>query len=163
MSYTNADGLLVLTNGEDGDVLLQGATGASPRLSLVVDIPAFTAIGSTFGASNINVNHPYIPAGSVILGATLVMSTAADSAADNATLTIGTYNAAGTAIDADGIDATIAQTAIDAEGDVVRCDGAQASGVLGYLSANAYIGMIWGTAAYTAGAGKLIVEYAKIN
>ncbi len=163
MSYTNADGLRVLTNADQGAELLQGGTGESPRRAITVDIPAFTAIGSSFGSSNINVNHPVIPAGSVIVGATLVMSTAADSAADNATLTIGTYNAAGTAIDADGIDATIAQTAIDAEGDVVRCDGAQASGVLGYCAVDAYIGMIYGTAAYTAGAGKLIVEFIKIN
>lgn len=163
MSYTNADGLRVLTGVDQGAELLQGGTAGSNRRTLIVDIPAFTAIGSSFGASDINVNHPFIPAGSVILGATLVMSTAADSAADNATLTIGTYNAAGSAIDADGIDATIAQTAIDAEGDVVRCDGAQASGVLGYVSVDAYIGMIYGTAAYTAGAGKLIVEFAKIN
>jgi hypothetical protein len=163
MSYTNADGLYIRTRVDEGEPLLQGGSAESARQTLVVDIPAFTAIGSSFGSSNINPLHPVIPAGSVIVGATLVMSTAADSAADNATLTIGTYNAAGTAIDADGIDATIAQTAIDAEGDVVRCDGAQASGVLGYVSADAYIGMIYGTAAYTAGAGKLIVEYVKIN
>lgn len=163
MSYTNADGLRVLTNADQGAELLQGGSANSTRRTLVVDIPAFTAIGASFGASDINVNHPVIPAGSVILGATLVMSVAADSAADNATLTIGTYNAAGTAIDADGIDATVAQAVIDAPGDVVRCDGAQASGVLGYCSVDAYIGMIYGTAAYTAGAGKLIVEYTKIN
>lgn len=160
MSYTNADGLYVLTNGDQGAVLTQGVTAESPRQALKVDL-TFTSIGSSFGASDINPNHPFIPAGSVIVGATLVMTTAATSAG-SATLTLGTYNSAGTAIDADGIDAAIALTAIDADGDVVRNDGAQASGVGGYVSADAYIGAIYGTAAFTAGAGTLIVEYIKV-
>ena len=159
MSYTNADGLYVLTNGGQGDVQDRGVTTDG---CLVLDIPDFTAIGSTFGASDIDVMDAVIPAGSVITNAYLVMTTAATSG-DAATLTIGTYNAAGTAIDADGIDAAVALTAIDADGDVVRCDGAQAAGVLGYLTANAHIGMIYGAAAYTAGAGKLIVEYTKLT
>jgi len=159
MSYTNADGLYVLTNGGQGDVQDRGVTTDG---CLVLDIPDFTAIGSTFGASDIDVMDAVIPAGSVITNAYLVMTTAAPSG-DAATLTIGTYNAAGTAIDADGIDAAVALTAIDADGDVVRCDGAQASGVLGYLTADAHIGMIYGTAVFTAGAGKLVVEYKKLT
>jgi hypothetical protein len=128
--------------------------------TLVVDIPAFTAIGTTFGASNIDVMNPVIPAGSLILSATLVMTTAATSGGA-ATLTIGTYNAAGTAIDADGIDATVALTAIDAIGETVRCDGAHLT-TAGYVAENAYIGLIYATAAYTAGAGKLYIEYVKL-
>jgi len=159
MSYTNADGLRVLTNGGQGTVQDKGVAGDG---FLVVDIADFTDIGSTFGASDIDANDAVIPAGSVILGATLVMTTAATSGGA-ATLTIGTYNSAGTAFDADGIDAAVALTVIDAAGDVVRCDGAQASGVLGYLTADAHIGLIYGTAAYTAGAGKLIVEYKKLT
>lgn len=161
MSYTNADGLYVLTHGGQGVTQKQGVTAVSPRQTLVVDLEDFTDIGTTFGASNLNPNMPFIPAGSVILGATLVMTTAATSDG-SATLTIGTYNAAGTAIDADGIDATVAVTAIDAIGDVVRCDGAQASGVGGYVSVNAYVGALYATAAFTAGAGKVIIEYVKV-
>jgi hypothetical protein len=157
MSYTNADGLRVLTHGGQGDVIDRGVTEAG---SLVIDIADFTAIGSTFGAADIDVNKAVIPAGSVITSATLVMTTAATSGGA-ATLTIGTYNAAGTAIDADGIDAAVAITVIDADGDVVRCDGAQ-TGVAGYLAADAHVGLIYGTAAYTAGAGKLIVEFKKL-
>lgn len=159
MSYTNADGLYVLTFKDKGEVLPQGVTAESPRSALIMDL-TLTEVGSTFGAANLTPNFPFIPAGSVIVGATLVMTTAATSGGA-ATLTIGTYNAAGTAIDADGIDAAVALTAIDADGDVVRCDGAQAAGVLGYVSENAYIGAIYGTAAYTAGAAKLVVEYIK--
>ncbi len=124
----------------------------------MVDL-TFTAIGSSFGSSNIDLNNPYIPAGSLIKRADLVMTTAATGA--SSTLTIGTYNAAGTAIDADGIDATIALTAIDADGDTVRCDGAHLT-TGGYISANAYIGAIYGTAVFTAGVGKLYIEYIKI-
>jgi hypothetical protein len=157
MSYTNADGLRVLTFGGQGVVQDRGVTENG---TLVIDIADFTAIGSTFGAANIDVNDAVIPAGSVITGATLVMTTGATGA--SSTLTVGTYNAAGAAIDADGIDAAVALAVIDAAGDVVRCDGAQAAGVLGYLTADAHIGMIWGTAAFTAGAGKLIVEFKKL-
>lgn len=159
MSYTNADGLYVLTFGDKGDILPQGVTAQSPRASLIMDM-TLTSLGTTFNGTNLTPNMPYIPAGSVIVGATLVMTAAATSGGA-ATLTIGTYNAAGTAIDADGIDATVAVTAIDAIGDVVRCDGAQATGVLGYVTENAYIGSIYGTAAFTAGTAKLIVEFIK--
>ena len=158
MSYTNADGLRVLTFGGQGVVQDRGVTENG---TLVIDIPDFTAIGATFGAADIDVNDAVIPAGAVITSATLVMTTGATSGGA-ATLGIGTYNAAGTAIDADGIDAAVAITVIDGIGDVVRCDGAQAAGVTGYLTADAHVGLLYGTAAYTAGAGKLIVEFKKL-
>lgn len=158
MSYTNADGLRVLTNADQGAVKTQGTAVTGMTQVLVVDL-TFTAIGSSFGSSNIDLNNPYIPAGSLIKRADLVMTTAATGA--SSTLTIGTYNAAGTAIDADGIDATIALTAIDADGDTVRCDGAHLT-TGGYISANAYIGAIYGTAVFTAGVGKLYIEYVKL-
>lgn len=159
MSYTNADGLRVLTNADQGAEKVQGVTASDPTQVLVVDI-TFTALGTTFGAANIDLNNPFIPAGSLIKRADLVMTTAATSGG-SATLTIGTYNAAGTAIDADGIDATVALTAIDAVGETVRCDGAHLT-VGGYIAENAYIGAIYATAAYTAGVGKLFIEYVKV-
>lgn len=159
MSYTNADGLRVLTNADQGAVKVQGIAGTPMSQVLVMDI-TFTSLGTTFGASDIDLNNPYIPAGSLIKRADLVMTTAATSGG-SATLTIGTYNSAGTAIDADGIDAAVALTAIDANGDTVRCDGAHLT-VGGYVSANAYIGAIYGTAAFTAGVGKLYIEYVKL-
>jgi hypothetical protein len=159
MSYTNADGLRVITDADQGVVKTQGTAPGAMHQCLVVDIPAFTAIGSTFGASNIDLMNPVIPAGSLILSATLVMTAAATGT--SSTLTIGTYNAAGTAIDADGIDATIALTAIDGIGETVRCDGAHLT-TGGYIAENAYIGMIWGTNAFTAGVGKLYIEYVKL-
>jgi hypothetical protein len=158
MSYTNADGLYVLTFGDKGREVNQGVTVQSPRQAFVLDL-SLTEVGATFGAANITPNLPFIPAGSVIVGATLYMTTAATSGG-LATLTIGTYNAAGTAIVAAGIDSAIALTAIDAVGETVRCDGTHTT-TAGYLSQNAYIGAIYGTAAFTAGVGKLIIEYIK--
>ncbi len=159
MSYTNLDGLRVLTNDDQGVVKTQGTATSGMTQVLVVDL-TLTSVGTTFGAANIDVLNPFIPAGSLITRADLVMTTAATSGGA-ATLTIGTYNAAGTAIDADGIDATVALTAIDAIGETVRCDGAHLT-VGGYIAENAYIGAIYGTAAYTAGVGKLYIEYIKL-
>lgn len=161
MSYTNADGLRVLTNTDQGALGGEGVTARSARQVLVVDITG-TALGTTFGASNIDLLAPTIPANAIIVNADLVITTPFTSAGA-ATLTIGTYNAAGTAIDADGIDATIAITAIDADGDVVQCDGAQVSGLVTVGGAAAYVGAIYGTAAFTAGAAKLIIEYIKVE
>ena len=158
MSYTNTDGLRVLTNDDQGAVKTQGMAGTSATQVLVVDL-TFTSIGSSFGAGNIDLNNPYIPAGSVILRADLVMTAAATGA--SSTLTIGTYNAAGTAIVAAGIDSAIALTAIDGIGETVRCDGTHMT-TAGYIAENAYIGAIYGTAAYTAGVGKLYIEYRKL-
>ena len=160
MSYTNADGLYVLMHGDQGKVQDKGTALGSARQTLVVNVPDMTALGTTFGAANIDPNDPVIPAGSVILSATWVTTTEVTSGGA-ATLTIGTYNAAGTAIDADGIDATVALSAINSVGETVRCDGAHLT-TAGYVSANAYIGLIYADAAYTAGAGKLIIEYVKV-
>lgn len=158
MSYTNTDGLRVLTNDDQGAVKTQGMTGTSATQVLVVDLN-FTSIGSSFGAANIDLNNPFIPAGSVILRADLVMTAAATGA--SSTLTIGTYNAAGTAIVAAGIGSAIALTAIDAIGETVRCGGTHTT-TAGYIAENAYIGAIYGTAVFTGGVGKLYVEYRKL-
>ena len=158
MSYTNSDGLYVLTFADQGAEQDKGSTILSPVKTLVINIPDFTAIGSSFGSSNIDPLDPIIPANSLIINADLIMTTAATSGG-SATLTIGTYNAAGTAIDADGIDATIALTAMDAIGEVVQCDGAQVNGTVTVGTANAYVGLIYGTAVFTAGAGKLVIQY----
>lgn len=159
MSYTNADGLRVLTNADQGAVKVQGVSGTAMSQVLVMDI-TFTALGTTFTSTNIDLNNPYIPAGSLIKRADLVMTTAATSGG-SATLTIGTYNAAGTAIVAAGIDSAVALTAIDAVGETVRCDGTHTT-TAGYIAENAYIGAIYGTAAFTAGVGKLYIEYVKL-
>lgn len=160
MSYTNADGLYVLTHGDQGAVQDKGTALGSARQTMVVTVPDMTALATTFVAANIDPNDPVIPAGSVILSATWVTTTEVTSGG-SATLTIGTYQADGSAIDADGIDAAVALTAINAVGETVRCDGAHLT-TAGYVANDAYIGLIYATAAYTAGAGKLVIEYVKV-
>ena len=161
MSYTNADGLRILTNGGDGTEATSGTSnGAGQVRTLCIDLLG-TAIGSSFGASNIDPNAPIIPANSLIINADFVV-TAAFTSGGAATLTIGTYNSAGAAVDADGIDATVAVAAINTIGFVVQCDGAQVNGTLTVGTADCYVGAIYGTAAYTAGAGKLYIQYIKL-
>ena len=161
MSYTNADGLFVLTDGAQGAVNDEGVTVRGARQVITKKL-SMAALGSSFGSSNIDPLEAMIPAGAIIVNADLVITDAATSGG-SATLTIGTYNAAGTAVDADGIDAAIALTAIDADGDVVQCDGAQVSGVVTVGSAPVYIGALYGTAAFTAGSAVLIIEYIKVE
>jgi hypothetical protein len=161
MSYTNSDGLFILTNGAQGAPNDEGVTARGVRQVITKKL-VLSALGSTFGASNIDPLEAMIPAGAIIVNADLVITDAATSGG-SATLTIGTYNAAGTAVDADGIDAAIALAAIDADGDVVQCDGAQVSGVVTVGSAPVYIGAIYGTAAFTGGEATLIVEYIKVE
>jgi hypothetical protein len=159
MSYTNADGLRVITDADQGVVKTQGTAVTPMKQVLVVDV-VLTSVGTTFTSTNIDLNNPFIPAGSLITRADLVMTTAATSGGA-ATLSIGTYNAAGTAIVAAGIDSAIAVAAIDGIGETVRCDGTHLT-TAGYIAENAYIGMIYATAAWTAGVGKLYIEYVKV-
>ena len=160
MSYTNADGLFVLTDKAQGTPNDEGVTTRGVR-QVIVKKFTLADVGATFGAANIDPLEAAIPAGAIIVNADLVITDAATSGG-SATLTIGTYTAAGAAIDADGIDAAIALTAIDADGDVVQCNGAQVEGVVTVGTAAAYIGAIYGTAAFTGGEATLIVEYIKV-
>jgi hypothetical protein len=126
MSYTNADGLFILTDRDQGTVGGEGVTAVAHRQSLVIDITAAnTAL--TFGAANIDPLAPQIPAGAIIVNADLVVTTAFTSGG-SAALNIGTYLANGTAVAATGIDSAVALTAIDAIGEVVQCDGTLVSG-----------------------------------
>lgn len=154
MSYTNADGLQVLTNGAAG-VAANNGTAVSPKKSLVINIADATELGSA--AATPDDQEAFIPAGSYITAASLVVTTAFTSAG-SATLTIGAYNQAGTAIDADGIDAAIALAAVGAD-KAVACDGALVGGTATVGSADAYIKANYGAAAFTAGAAKLVIEY----
>ena len=99
----------------------------------------------------------FIPAGSYITGAHLIVTTAFTSGG-SATLTIGTYTQAGAAVDADGIDAAVALAAIGAD-KAVACDGAAVGGTATVGGADVYVEAIYGTAAFTAGEAKLVIEY----
>lgn len=155
MAWINDDGLTVLMHGEQGEVKDQGTTAGAKR-TLVVEIPDATLIPTS--AATPAANDPFLPAGAYVTRATLLVDTAFTSGG-SATMTIGTYTKAGGTIDADGIDAAIALTAIDAAQDAVACDGAQVGGVVRVGAADAYVQLNYGTAAYTAGAAKLVIEY----
>lgn len=160
MSYTNADGVYVLTNSDQGAILPQGTTEDVVRRSLVIDVD-LTALGTTFTSSNISPNMPVIPANAFITNATLIMSTAATSGG-SATLSIGTYLANGTAVAAGGITSASALTTIDAIGEVLKCAGTQVNGTITVGTAPVYVGALYATAAFTAGVGKLVIDYIQV-
>ena len=157
MSYTNADGLLVLTNGAAGTPADNGIAEYGKKF-LVVDIADATEIGTSAAAPA--ANDAFIPAGSYITGAHLVVTDAFTSGG-LATLNVGLYTAAGVAIDADGIDATIAVADLAAN-KAVACNGALVGGTATVGTADAYVSWDYDTAAFTAGAAKLVIEYIEV-
>jgi hypothetical protein len=99
----------------------------------------------------------FIPAGSFITSASLIV-TSAFTSGGSATLTIGAYQQDGTTVDADGIDATVALAALAANKGVA-CDGALVGGTATVGANDVYIEANYGTAAFTAGEAKLVIEY----
>lgn len=158
MAWTNEDGLVVKYGTERSAVNKTGGNAVSEIRTMVVDIDYsdIASVGSHI--SNINVDDAYIPAGAYIKSATLVVTTAFASGG-LATLDIGlAQNDASTVIDADGIDAVIAVADLGA-GAVVSCNGALVGGTAAIGSADGYVYFTTGTAAFTAGAGRLVIEY----
>lgn len=150
---TNADGLQLNYGTRDVEVNHARAVGGVDEVQQVVfDITA-TKLGT---APTINAASAFIPANSLIVRATLLVK-AAFTSGGAATLDIGTYSIASVAIDADGIDAAVALAALGANADVA-CDGVQVGTI---VTADCYIGASYGTAAYTAGTARLVVEYIR--
>lgn len=154
MSYVNADGLEILTAGEQGTAAKRGTSLSSQKKSLVMTITGTEVPSSVATPQD---HDAFIPAGSYITSASLIVTTAFTSGG-SATLTIGTYTQAGAAVDADGIDAAIALAAIGAD-KAVACDGAAVGGTATVGGADVYVEAIYGTAAFTAGEAKLVIEY----
>ena len=154
MSYVNADGLEVLTAGEQGTPAKRGTSLSSQKKSLVMNITGTEVPSSVATPQD---HDAFIPAGSYITGAHLIVSTAFTSGG-SATLTVGAYTQAGAAVDADGIDAAVAVAALVAN-KAVACDGALVGGTATVGGADVYIEAIYGTAAFTAGEAKLVIEY----
>ena len=152
MSYTNADGLRILTNGDAGVAAENGVNTVSAKKTMLVKIDL------TKGDQALNNGEDaFIPAGSYITAASLVVKTAASGGTN---VTIGLINAAGSDIDADGIDATVATAALAANL-AVACDGAKVGGTETVGAADAYIDIdVTGT--YTAGELLLVIEYIEV-
>lgn len=152
MSYTNADGLTILTNGDAGIPADNGLNAASAKKTMTVSVDL------TKGDQALNTgNDAAIPAGSFITAATLIVKTPAAGGTD---VTVGLINAAGADIDADGIDAGVLTAALGA-GAAVVCDGAKVGGTETVGAADAYIDIdVTGT--FTAGELALVIEYIEV-
>ena len=158
MSYTNADGLFIVTDEAQGAVRDNGVTSSNGIKTLVFEIKDSTLLGTA--DVDPQPNDAFIPAGSYITKASLVVTTAFTSGG-SATLGVGLQQADGTIIDADGIDATVAVADL-AVNKAVVCNGALVGGTATVGAANSYLSLVYGTAAFTAGATKLVIEYIEV-
>ena len=158
MSYTNADGLFIVTDEAQGAVRDNGVTASNGIKTLVFEIKDATLLGTS--DVNPQPNDAFIPAGSYITKASLVVTTAFTSGG-SATLGVGLQQADGTIIDADGIDATVAVADL-AVNKAVVCNGALVGGTATVGADNSYLSLVYGTAAFTAGAAKLVIEYIEV-
>ena len=143
MSYTNADGLRVLTNGEAGVAAQNGLNAASAKktMTAVIDL--------TKGNQDLtNGEDSAIPAGSYITAASMVVTTAA---AGGTNVTVGLKTGAG------GIDATVLTAALAAN-KAVACDGALVGGTDTVGADDAYLS-ITTSGTFSAGVFTLVIEY----
>ena len=156
--WTNSDGLEVRFNGPEAGDTGAGVSTLGAVKNIVLDFDFAAAI--TAAADG---HEAFIPAGSYIKSATLIVTTAATSAG-TATLSIGLAQKDGTAINSTGIDDTIALTALDAVTEVVKCDGTLAGGTASIGANNGYVYTTptTGADAFTAGRGKLVIEYIEV-
>jgi hypothetical protein len=163
MSWYNADGLFVKFGAAQGDPASAGEYKSDGPLRVIeVNIPALASIGAVATPTILD-DVTVVPKGAFIEKIEVVVDTAADSAADNATLNIGLVRTDRTTeLDYDGFVTAGAQTTIDAVGDVVEyIQGGTAHGALigTALANNGLLTAGYGTAAYTAGAVRVRVYY----
>lgn len=152
--YTNADGLTVS----------YGPVETIKNILGVVNTEAFgdtmvTEVQADLITQALPENYQvgaFIPAGALVESVQLVVEDTFTSGGA-ATLDVGTYDEDGAAVDADGLIAAEALANL-AAGDVVEGDGAQVGTV---VSENLYVGLAYGTAAYTGGTARLVVKYSK--
>lgn len=162
-TWTNQDGLAVRFGNERAEVgaaeanglKLTGHTAAEER-TLVVTIDNAANIPNTDTTAATG-DLPFIPSGAIIKDAYLVVNTAFTSGG-SATLDLGTKLAAGTNVDDDGIDVAIAVAALT-DNAVIACNGAQ---IGARATADWYPMATYDTAAFTAGAGKLVIKYLAV-
>jgi len=161
MSWTNSDGLTVLMHEEQGEVETTGKSAVGVRKALIVELEDATTLGTSYSTAA-GPTEAFVPANALVVSAHFITTTGFTSAGSG-TLSIGFYESDGSVIDADGVDAAVAKTAIDTIGESVVCDGALVDGTHTISTTlDAYVGFIYATAAFTAGAGKLVIEYIEV-
>ena len=150
---------------EDGLTVSFGTTATVKNIPGVVNTEGFgdvmvTEVDATTVTTSLPENYEngaYIPAGALIESAQIVVSTTFDSAGDAATLSVSTYDEDGNVDTAGGIDSAVAEADL-AAGDVIACDGSLIGTV---VSENLYVGLVYGTEAFTAGEARLVIKYSK--
>lgn len=162
MTWDNEDGLIIRFGTERAEVLDAAGGTANAAYKTLVHKFAFGDIATT-DVTVPNPNEAFLPADSVMMRATLYVTTGFVGA--TGVLDIGLKTADGTNTDDDGIDAAIAVTALNVVGDTILCNGDLI--VDGDLTAvrfteAQYIMTTWDTAAFTAGAATLVVEYLEL-
>lgn len=123
------------------------------KQTLVIELPDATALGDTDTAAA-EPDGAFIPAGAIIRNAQFVVDTAFTSGG-SAVLDIGVKQQDGTNVDDDGIDAAIPVASLTLRAGV-ESNGALVNTKMQYDS---YVMFTYDTAAFTAGAGRLILEY----
>jgi hypothetical protein len=152
VDWTNSDGLEVRFTGPEANQSGAESVGGAIK-NLVVDFNFAEAITAAAWS-----HESYIPAGSYILSATLIVTSAMTGS--SGTLTIGLAQKDGTVIDADGIDAAVAQATLIASA-VVKCDGALAGGTAAIGAADGYVYTSLG-GTVSGGRGRLVIEYIEV-
>lgn len=162
-TWENFDGLAVQFGTTRAAKVNKGSTAENVHKTLVHKFTYADVTNTDTAAAG--PDDPFIPNGSVIVRATLYVTTAFVGA--TGVLDIGLKVAAGTNTDDDGILSTGIAT-IDAVGDVVIGDGALVLQETGDLTgvrftADQYIMTTYDTAAFTAGEATLVVEYLQVE
>lgn len=162
--WYNDDGLLVHFDQRDASSIMAGPRTAGVLRHMVVDfnydnLPNFTTDSDNDGTNDaFSGQDPFLPAGAVITRVWLVVTT---SFAGGTSYDVGLYDEDGTVIDADGLIAAAAVADMTA-GDVVKGAGALVDGTSTIGGSNAYL-VAAATDTFTAGAGKLYIEYLPVG
>ena len=149
--YTNADGLQQHYGTRD---VSQGAgekTGSGFTKTITLD---FNGVGLADSAPVIDRSQARLPKGAYVKSVTLLVETTFVGA--TATLDVGTFKASdGTVLDLDGFIAAEAVAGLTAGADIAGA-GAQVGTI---IAQDTYIVPTYNTAVFTAGKGRLVVEY----
>ena len=154
--WSNDDGLEVRYGLDRTTEQPSGNTSAEEKV-LVWKLADATDVGATDTAAAAG-DEAFIPSGAIIKDAYFVVDTAFTSGGA-ATLDIGLKSLDAGTVNTDVVDAAIALTAIDAANDVIACNG---SAIGTRLAGDRAISVTYNTAAFTAGAGKLVVKYVLV-
>src|SRR6056297_4020625 len=149
--WTNDDGLEVRFGLDRATTAPDGRTSAEEKV-FTYTVADATELGDTDTAA-VAGDASFIPAGAILKDAIFYVDTAFTSGG-SAVLDIGLKQADGTNIDDDGIDA-IAVAALTVRSGTA-CDGALLPSKMQYDS---YVMFTRDTAAFTAGAGRVVIKY----